>query len=57
MILTNEALRFYLTQQSKKIHKKLEATGQTLYANMNELIGKKTFSELVTDMRTTREQL
>ena len=45
------------TLQSKKIHKKLEATGQALYTNMNDLIGKKAFAELVTGMRTTRQQL
>ncbi|RDH82992.1 MAG: MarR family transcriptional regulator [endosymbiont of Galathealinum brachiosum] len=49
--------QIFPTQQSKKIHRKLENTGQALYANMNEVIGKKAFAELVTDMRTTRKQL
>ena len=49
--------RIFPTQQAKKIHIKLENIGQELYAHMNDIIGKKTFTELVTDMRETRQQL
>ena len=49
--------RIFPTQQGKMIHKKLEKIGQELYASMNNIIGKKTFAELVTDMRETRQQL
>jgi len=45
------------SQQAKKIHKKLEQTGQQLYTEMNKLLGKKNFSSLVTDIRKTRNQL
>jgi len=45
------------SKQAKKIHKKLEQTGQQLYADMNKLLGKKNFSSLVTDIRKTRNQL
>ena len=49
--------RIFPTQQGKKIHQELEKIGQQLYANMNDIIGKKAFAELVTDMRETRQQL
>ncbi len=45
------------TKKAKKIHKALEKTGQGLYSQMNQLIGKKAFSELISDMRSTRQQL
>jgi len=45
------------SQQAKKIHKKLEKTGQELFLNMNNIIGKQAFSELVTSMRDTRKQI
>ena len=45
------------TKKGKKIHKALEKTGQGLYSQMNQLIGKKAFSELISDMRSTRQQL
>ncbi|MCW9047207.1 MAG: MarR family transcriptional regulator [Gammaproteobacteria bacterium] len=45
------------TQQAKKIHKKLENTGQELFNNMNNIIGKQAFSELVTGLRDTRKQI
>lgn len=50
-------MHIFPTQKSKKIHKKLEATGQQLYTDMNEIIGKKPFSQLVTDMKKTRKRL
>jgi len=45
------------TQEAKKIHNKLEKTGQELFLNMNNIIGKQAFSELVTGMRNTRKQI
>ena len=50
-------MRIYPTTDAKKMHKKLEQTGQALYSSMNKLIGKKAFSELVSDMKTTRDKL
>lgn len=49
--------KVFPSQKAKKIHSKLEKTGQALYANMNEIIGEKTFSKLVTEMRETRRQI
>jgi len=49
--------RIQPTAQAKKIHKKLEKTGQDLYSQLNEIIGKKPFSNLVSDMRGTRHKL
>ena len=43
--------------RAKKIHKKLEKTGQELYSNMKNLIGNEAFSGLVTEMRKTRKQI
>lgn len=43
--------------QARSIHKKLEKTGQALYNNLNQIIGKKTFSELVTNIRETRNKI
>ncbi|MCW8934754.1 MAG: MarR family transcriptional regulator [Gammaproteobacteria bacterium] len=45
------------TQQARKIHKKLEKTGQELFNKMNNIIGKQAFSELVTGLRDTRKQI
>ncbi len=45
------------SQQAKKIHKKLEQTGTDLYKKMNKIIGKDTFTSLVTEMRDVRQQL
>jgi len=45
------------SQRAKKIHKKLEKTGQELYSNMNDIIGSEAFSELVAGMRETRKQI
>ncbi len=45
------------TPQAKKIHKKLEKTGEQLYSRLNDLIGKKSFSGLVSDMRGIRNKL
>ena len=49
--------QIYPTSDAKKIHKKLEKTGEELYLNMNQVIGKKAFSDLVSDIKKTREQL
>ncbi len=45
------------TAQAKKIHKKLDKISQQLYASLNEVIGKKTFSSLVSDMREIRQKI
>ena len=45
------------TPKAKKIQTELEKIGQQLYTRLNEIIGKKTFSTLVTDMREIREKL
>lgn len=47
----------YPTTDAKKIHKKLEQTGQELFLNMNQIIGKEAFSDLVTDIKKTRHKL
>lgn len=49
--------RIYPTSKAKKIHKKLESTGQELYTRMNKILGKKDFAELVTDIRVVRNKL
>jgi len=49
--------KIFPTQSAKKIHNKLEQTGQQLYANMNQIIGKKAFAELITDMRGAHQKL
>lgn len=49
--------RVYPTSEAKKIHKKLEKTGAQLYNTMNQIIGKKAFAELVSDMKTARNKL
>lgn len=50
-------MQIFPTAEAKKIHSKLEQTGQQLYSEMNNLIGKKAFSGLVSDMRDIRQQL
>ena len=45
------------TQKSKKIHNKLEKTGEELYKRMNKALGEKAFSELVKNMRGANQQL
>jgi len=49
--------RIFPSSQAKKLHKQLEATGQHLYAEMNKIIGKKTFTELVSNMREIKQKL
>jgi len=49
--------RIQPTAQANKIHKKLEKTGLDLYNNLNEVIGKKAFSNLVTDIRKVHQKL
>jgi len=49
--------RIHPSQRAKKIHKALETTGQTLYAQLNKTLGEKDFATLVTHMRETRQQL
>jgi len=49
--------KIFPSQSAKNIHKKLEQTGQQLYANMNEIIGKKEFAVLITDMRGAHQKL
>lgn len=50
-------MQIFPTAGAKKIHSKLEQTGQQLYSEMNDLMGKKAFSGLVSDMREIRQQL
>jgi len=50
-------MQIFPTADAKKIHSKLELTGQQLYSEMNNLIGKQAFSGLVSDMRDIRQQL
>jgi len=45
------------TPKAKNIQTELEKIGQQLYTRLNGIIGKKTFSTLVTDMREIREKL
>ena len=49
--------RIYPTTNAKKIHKKLEKTGDELYLTMNQIIGKTAFSNLVSDIKKTRQKL
>lgn len=49
--------RIYPTTDAKKIHKSLEKTGEELYLTMNQIIGKKAFSDLVSDIKKTRQKL
>jgi len=50
-------MQIFPTADAKKIHSKLEQTGQQLYSEMKDLIGTKAFSGLVSDMRSIRQQL
>lgn len=49
--------KIYPTSSAIKIHKNLEQTGKELYTQMNKIIGKNTFSQLVSDIRDIREKL
>ena len=49
--------KLYPTTSSEKIHQQLEQTGKDLYTQMNQLIGKQTFTNLVSEMRETRKKM
>ena len=49
--------RIFPTAAAEKIHQQLEDTGKKLYTNMNKIMGKKAFTELVDDMRSIRQRL
>lgn len=49
--------RIFPTAAAEKIHQQLEDTGKQLYTNMNKIIGKKAFTELVDNMRSIRQRL
>lgn len=49
--------KIYPTSAALKIQKSLEKTGKALYTQMNKVIGKDTFSQLISDIRDIREKL
>ncbi len=49
--------RIFPTAAAEKTHQQLEDTGKQLYTNMNKIIGKKAFTELVDNMRSIRQRL